>query len=333
MKRAILTFLYFLIYLISIGQTSVYIKGTGANFNGNREVKLNGQSIGVPHTGRGLCLTILNAATHQHVSTVRYDTYGSSQASNDLAISLNNLQRGQIGILSSYDAWELNVTNNLRIAARRLGLYKLGSGSLSGNRRPYSAIFRGSGTSGPNTEPNQIAYEVMQSNNSNAERAVIATWLIDDAFIGNNLSNALVYGDGSVSGASLMANQLGYIGIGTNSPTHRLEVNGTIRAKEVKLEATNWPDYVFGKDYELIPLEEVDAFIGEYGHLPGLKSAKVYEEEGVNILELNQKLLEKVEEVTLYLIQQQKLIESQTELIKNQQIELDRLYEKSSKPD
>ncbi|MCH7408718.1 hypothetical protein MM239_04880 [Belliella sp. DSM 111904] len=131
----------------------------------------------------------------------------------------------------------------------------------------------------------------------------------------------------------LLIHSNGNVGIGTLLPNHRLEVNGTIRAKEVKLEATNWPDYVFGKDYELIPLEEVDAFIGEYGHLPGLKSAKVYEEEGVNILELNQKLLEKVEEVTLYLIQQQKLIESQTELIKNQQIELDRLSEKSSKPD
>ncbi|MCH7403553.1 interleukin-like EMT inducer domain-containing protein [Belliella kenyensis] len=333
MKNGILTFLFFLISLISMGQTSVYIRGTGNNFSASRLVKLNGQSINIPASGRGLCLTIINATTHEHVSSVRYDTYGNAAASNDLAEALNNLQRGQIGILTSFDAWELNVTTNLQNAARRLGLYKLGGGLSTGSRRPYAAIFRGSGVSMGNVEPNHIAYEVMQSNNGNAERAVIATWLIDDAFVGNNLSNALVYGNGAVSGAALIVNHLGNIGIGTNSPNNKLEVNGTIRAKEVKLEATNWPDYVFEKDYKLMPLEAVKSFIDQKGHLPGLKSAKEYEEEGVNMLELNQKLLEKVEEVTLYLIQQQKLIESQAELIKRQQIELDRFSEKSCKPD
>jgi len=52
--------------------------------------------------------------------------------------------------------------------------------------------FRGSGISTNNTEPNHIAFEVMQSNSSGAEQAVIATWLIEDAFIGNNLTNALI---------------------------------------------------------------------------------------------------------------------------------------------
>ncbi|MCH7408715.1 hypothetical protein MM239_04865 [Belliella sp. DSM 111904] len=96
---------------------------------------------------------------------------------------------------------------------------------------------------------------------------------------------------------------MGNLGIGTTVPTHRLEVNGTIRAKEVKLEAINWPDYVFEKGYELMPLEEVKSFIDQKGHLPGLKSAKEYEQEGVNMLELNQKLLEKVEELTLHILQ------------------------------
>jgi hypothetical protein len=127
----------------------------------------------------------------------------------------------------------------------------------------------------------------------------------------------------------------GNIGIGTTNPTHKLEVNGTVRAKEVKLEATNWPDYVFAEDYKLPVLEETESYIKTYGHLPGFKSAEVYEAEGVNVLELNQKLLEKVEEMMLYTIRQQQLIEEQqkahkqqSELIEKQQYQLGKLKDK-----
>ncbi len=95
----------------------------------------------------------------------------------------------------------------------------------------------------------------------------------------------------------------GNVGIGTITPTDKLSVNGNIRAQEIKLEATNWPDYVFEKDYQSMPLEEVEIYIKEKGHLPGFKSAKEYQKEGVDIMEMNQKLLEKMEELTLYLIQ------------------------------
>jgi len=107
----------------------------------------------------------------------------------------------------------------------------------------------------------------------------------------------------------------GNVGIGTASPTHKLEVNGTIRAKEIKLEATSWPDYVFEDGYQLMPLEEVKVHIDQKGHLPGLKPAKEYGEQGVSMMELNQKLLEKIEELTLYqieLLSRIKLLESKS---------------------
>lgn len=100
----------------------------------------------------------------------------------------------------------------------------------------------------------------------------------------------------------------GKVGIGTINPSQMLEVNGTIRAKEIKLEVTNWPDYVFEKGYDLMSLEEVKAHIDQKGHLPGLKPAKEYQAEGVNIMELNQKLLEKIEQLTLHLIRQEEVI-------------------------
>lgn len=77
----------------------------------------------------------------------------------------------------------------------------------------------------------------------------------------------------------------------------------------VKLKST-WPDYVFKKDYELMPLNQVEEFISTNNHLPGIPSAQQVGTEGVNLLEMNIKLLQKVEELTLYIINQQKEIEN-----------------------
>jgi|GEM_PF-370844 len=96
------------------------------------------------------------------------------------------------------------------------------------------------------------------------------------------------------------------VGIGTTTPDSKLSVNGNIRAHEIKLETSNWPDYVFEEGYQQMSLEDVEAFIAEHSHLPGLKSAEVYKEEGVDMMELNQKLLEKIEELTLYILAQDK---------------------------
>lgn len=132
--------------------------------------------------------------------------------------------------------------------------------------------------------------------------------------VGNNKDLRFVtYTSQYVERMRIKAN--GNVGIGTLNPAHRLEVNGTVRAREVKLEATQWPDYVFGESYPLMPLEEVNSHIRQKGHLPGLKPAGEYEAEGVNMLELSQKLLEKIEELTLYLIRQEKDVKAITSRI------------------
>ena len=101
----------------------------------------------------------------------------------------------------------------------------------------------------------------------------------------------------------------GEVGIGTTNPTNKLEVNGTIRSKEVKVEASPWPDYVFEKDYELRSLEETEAYIKENKHLPEIPSAKEMEANGVALGEMNRLLLQKIEELTLHLIDKEKEIE------------------------
>ena len=101
----------------------------------------------------------------------------------------------------------------------------------------------------------------------------------------------------------------GNVGIGTTNPgSWKLAVNGQIRAKEIKVE-TGWSDFVFFKDYKLPTLEEVEDHIKEKGHLKDIPSANEVEENGIFLGEMNSKLLQKIEELTLYTIQQQKEIE------------------------
>ena len=98
----------------------------------------------------------------------------------------------------------------------------------------------------------------------------------------------------------------GNVGIGTTNPTHKLAVNGTIKAKEVIVETTGWSDYVFADDYVLQPLAEVEAHIKTNKHLPGIPSAAQVASEGVSVGELQARLLAKIEELTLHQIAQEK---------------------------
>ena len=101
----------------------------------------------------------------------------------------------------------------------------------------------------------------------------------------------------------------GTIGIGTTNPgSYKLAVNGNIHAREVKVDLVGWPDYVFTKGYDLPPLAEVEKHILEKGHLINIPSAKEVEENGIQLGEMNKLLLEKIEELMLYTLQQQKEI-------------------------
>jgi len=95
----------------------------------------------------------------------------------------------------------------------------------------------------------------------------------------------------------------GNVGIGTLTPNEKLAVNGKIRAKEIKVENANWPDFVFAKSYTLPTLQETEAHIREKGHLPGIPSAAEVKVNGVDLGEMNAKLLQKIEELTLHLIE------------------------------
>lgn len=91
----------------------------------------------------------------------------------------------------------------------------------------------------------------------------------------------------------------------------RVDQNGQIRARRTTVDLQPIPDYVFKKGYKLMPIEELESFVTKYNHLPKIKSEAEYQNAGeIDLGELNLKLLEKVEELTLYLIEQDKKIKA-----------------------
>jgi len=126
--------------------------------------------------------------------------------------------------------------------------------------------------------------------------------------IGTGFSAA---GDQNFNNNIITATLAGNVGIGTPDPKgFKLAVEGKIWAKEVQVALTNpGPDYVFEKDYKLLSLEETKAYIDANKHLPEVPSAKEMEKNGVQLGEMNMLLLKKVEELTLYIIEQEKRIQ------------------------
>ena len=145
-------------------------------------------------------------------------------------------------------------------------------------------------------------------------RIVIANW-------GNYLpEHKFVVADGSAMiEGNIFTNS--NIGVGTNNFTdgndsYRVSVNGAIRAHRVRVYTT-WADYVFAKNYSLPTLEEVEKHITDNGHLKDIPSAKEVEEKGIELGEMNKLLLQKIEELTLYMIEMNKEIQTLKSQIKN----------------
>ena len=107
----------------------------------------------------------------------------------------------------------------------------------------------------------------------------------------------------------------GKIGINTSTPQNELDVNGTIRAKEIRVES-DWADFVFKRGYNLPSLKEVKRHIDENGTLPGVPSEKEVKANGVNLAETDVLLLQKIEELTLYIIDLKQEIEDLKSQIK-----------------
>lgn len=138
---------------------------------------------------------------------------------------------------------------------------------------------------------------------------------------GLNFWKPCVTGQPLENGCLFLANNSN-VGIGTTNPAQRLTVNGKILAREVIVsnDIRTWPDYVFAPGYEMMSLTELEAYVNEHHHLPDVPSAEEVEEQGIGLGEMNAILLQKVEEMTLRMIEMEKRIhELESQSVENNQ--------------
>ncbi len=179
-------------------------------------------------------------------------------------------------------------------------LFTVGNGTGSGSRSDAIVILK-NGKVGINTSTPNARLTVIGDENDGTIGALE---------IGTNSSSDRIFIDGDEIDSNnplfINANSTAPVAIGSHDIANGyiVSVGGKMIAEEVRVQLkTAWPDYVFHKDYTLPTLGQVDQFIKEKKHLPGIPSAKEIEESGLHLGEMEVKLMEKIEELTLYFIE------------------------------
>jgi hypothetical protein len=122
----------------------------------------------------------------------------------------------------------------------------------------------------------------------------------------------------------------GNVGIGTTTPGYKLDVAGQVHASSFVSSTTTYADFVFKPGYKLEPLSAVEASIQKDGHLPGIPSEAEAKAHGIDLASMQVKLLQKIEELTLHQIEQQKLLENQTERLDDQSKRIEQLEQENT---
>lgn len=239
------------------------------------------------------------------IITIQMTSYGQ-QTFND-KIDINQLN-------SKYPS--LNVTT-------RQGLFNGGHPHL------YFLNTGGSATSPTSTPANRLLGTIIYSGfdgQSNVQIGRIGVTTTGDFTPGNYPArmNFQIGGTNTCCGVTRMTidGETGNVGIGTsNTGSHRLAVEGSIGAREITVQTGTWSDFVFNDDYALPSLEEVENHIKEKGHLANIPSEKEVIRNGVNLGIMDAKLLQKIEELTIYIIEINKRVvelEKENSQLKNQ---------------
>jgi hypothetical protein len=263
-------------------------------------------------TGRNITTgtynSLLGASCGLSLTTGNYNVMLGNNAGRSAVTSSNNTFLGyQAGYKST-------ISNNIYIG------YNSGYNNTIGSANTLigvSAGYNNAGGSGNVFIGYQAGYNETSANKLYIDNSNTSSPLIYGDFSTNALT---INGSFKVGTSNLYVNNTNNtVGIGTtDTKGYKLGVNGNIIATEVVVkEYVNWPDYVFENNYKLTELTEVEAYVKEKKHLPGVPSANEVKDNGVALGEMNKILLQKIEEMMLYMIQQQKEIDALKQQINN----------------
>ncbi|MDO3426768.1 hypothetical protein QWT87_17970 [Chryseobacterium sp. APV1] len=244
----------------------------------------------------------------------------SQSGSDNVAIGTNALESfisssGNTAIGSHAMAYGSTGTNNTAIGVSGLRYLKSGTANVSVGSESFRSLDNGSNNI-------NLGYSNARNILSGNNNIFIGTNIVPyNATSPNNelnIGNWIVGNNGTI-GIGQFTNQLPADGITADGEKYKLFVKDGIRTEKVKVDiaANNgWADYVFEKDYKLMPLNSVEKFIKENGHLPEVPTTEEAIKNGIELKEMNILLLKKIEELTLYTIEQQKRIEALEKKVK-----------------
>ncbi|MFT3946031.1 MAG: hypothetical protein QM763_03575 [Agriterribacter sp.] len=305
---------------IAVGDSAL-LKSTGLLNVAVGSKSLISNTTGIGNVAFGYKALDFNTAGHRNTALGYYADVSVANLTNATAIGANaqvntsnSLVLGSINGINGATA-STNVGIGTNSPTQRLHI--VGTQLLDGNLT-FASATESIQFANPGATPAPMMY-MFSSGTVNANRMVIAhspafpTWGLQYSDNGDQF-------DFLGAGSSRMSVNLstGNIGIGVTAPVYRLEVCGTIRAKEVRVE-TGWCDYVFEKEYKLRSIEELEKYVNDNKHLPGIAPAGEVEKEGLKVGEMNKAMMEKIEELSLYVIQlnkENKRLQTEIEALK-----------------